>query len=60
MATTHSHHAADHHDHAAGHHVPGTMDVTAHERTFHGFIRLITWGVVASAAVLIFLALANA
>jgi|GEM_PF-3293802 len=60
MATTHSHYSANHHDHAVDHHVPGTMDVAAHERTFHGFVRLMTWSAVAAAAVLIFLALANA
>lgn len=41
-------------------HVHGTMDVTAHERTFHGFVRFAAWNVVAIAVVLIFLALANA
>lgn len=60
MATTHSHHSADHHDHAVDHHIPGTMDVTDHQRTFHGFIRLATWSVVGIAVILIFLALTNA
>lgn len=60
MATTHSKDAAAHHDHAADHHVPGTMDITVHEQTFNGFIRLATWTVVSVVVVLIFLALANA
>ncbi|MDO5528644.1 MAG: aa3-type cytochrome c oxidase subunit IV [Paracoccus sp. (in: a-proteobacteria)] len=41
-------------------HKHGTMDVTEHERTFDGFIRLLIWGAVSSLAVVIFLALANA
>ncbi len=41
-------------------HLHGTMDVTAHERTFHGFVRLAAWNALAIAVVLIFLALANA
>jgi hypothetical protein len=60
MATTHSHHTADHHDHAAAHHVPGTMEIEEHERTFDGFVRLLTWGAASVIVVLIFLALANA
>ena len=57
MATTHSKNSADRH---AKEHVHGTMDVTAHEKTFNGFIRLATWSVVSIAAILVFLALANA
>lgn len=41
-------------------HVHGTMDIRDHERTFHGFVRLALWSAVASLAVLVFLALANA
>lgn len=45
---------------AHGEHVVGTMDVTAQQRTFNGFVRAISWNVVAMLAVLIFLALTNA
>jgi len=38
----------------------GNMNLRAHERTFDGFIRLMTWSAVASILVLIFLALTNA
>ena len=41
-------------------HEHGKMDTTEQEKTFAGFIRLVTWGAVASIGVLIFLALANA
>ncbi|SPH23384.1 Cytochrome c oxidase subunit 4 [Defluviimonas aquaemixtae] len=41
-------------------HEHGTMDTKDHEKTFEGFIRMVTWGAVISIAVLIFLALANA
>jgi hypothetical protein len=40
-------------------HVHGTMDVRTQEKTFDGFIRMVTWGVGISIGVLIFLALAN-
>lgn len=63
MANPHhtAHHDAAHHaaDHAA-HHEHGSMDVAAHERTFDGFVRLMTWAAVATILVLIFLALTNA
>ncbi len=35
------------------------MDVTAHRRTFDGFVKMATWSFILSALVLIFLALAN-
>lgn len=60
MATTHSQNPADHRDPAEGHHPHGTADVTDHQRTFNGFVRVVAWNVVAMAAVLIFLALSNA
>lgn len=41
-------------------HKNGSMDVTEHEKTFAGFIRFVTWGIIISLAVLVFLALANA
>lgn len=46
----------DHH----GEHTPGAMDISGHEKTFAGFIRLTTWAVGIVIAVLIFMALANA
>ena len=41
-------------------HKPGSMDTRVQEKTFHGFIRMATWGAIISVAVLIFMALANA
>jgi Ni,Fe-hydrogenase I cytochrome b subunit len=41
-------------------HEHGKMETTAQEKTFAGFIRLVTWGAVISIGILIFLALANA
>ena len=46
---------ADHNEHKHG-----TMDIRAQEKTFAGFIRAATWVCIISAAVLIFMALANA
>ena len=60
MATTHTQHSAHHQDHAVAHHDHGTMDVTDHQRTFDGFVRLMTWFTVGVVVLLIFLALANA
>jgi hypothetical protein len=40
-------------------HKHGTMDTTAQEKTFHGFVRCVTYGVIASLLVLIFLAIFN-
>lgn len=54
MATTHDS------THTAAAHVPGTMDATAQERTFVGFVRFMAWAGGLSIAALIFLALANA
>ncbi|MFN3971964.1 MAG: aa3-type cytochrome c oxidase subunit IV [Gemmobacter sp.] len=38
----------------------GSMDVSGHEKTFAGFIRITMWGIGISVGVLIFMALANA
>ncbi len=38
----------------------GSMDIKTNERTFHGFVRMATWGAIAVIGVLIFMALANA
>lgn len=40
-------------------HKQGSMDISGHEKTFAGFIRLSIWGAGISIAVLIFMALAN-
>ncbi|RGP38153.1 aa3-type cytochrome c oxidase subunit IV [Pseudotabrizicola alkalilacus] len=41
-------------------HKHGSMDISAQEKTFAGFIRMVTWGAGISIAILIFMALANA
>jgi hypothetical protein len=41
-------------------HKHGSMDTTTQEKTFAGFIRMVTWGAGISIGILIFLALANA
>lgn len=41
------------------HHVPGEMDITAQEKTFNGFIRMVTNGAIVVILVLIFMALVN-
>jgi hypothetical protein len=41
-------------------HKPGSMDVRAQEKTFAGFIRMVTWGAAISVLVLIIMALADA
>lgn len=41
-------------------HKPGSMDIRAQEKTFVGFIKMVTWGAGISIGILIFLALANA
>lgn len=48
-------HSHDHHDH-----VVGTMDTTQQEKTFAGFIRMVTWGAAICIGILIFMALVNA
>jgi hypothetical protein len=37
----------------------GSMDIRAQQKTFAGFIRMVSWGAAISIGVLIFLALAN-
>lgn len=41
-------------------HKHGSMDTSVQEKTFAGFIRMVTWGASISIGILIFLALANA
>ena len=48
---------AGHHDKE---HVHGSMDVRGHEKTFAGFVKFSTWGIVISILVLIFMALVGA
>ncbi|AUH35218.1 aa3-type cytochrome c oxidase subunit IV [Paracoccus tegillarcae] len=38
----------------------GEMDTTQHEKTFAGFVRVSSWVVIISLAVLVFMALVNA
>lgn len=40
-------------------HKHGSMDIKVQEKTFEGFLRLVTWGATITIGVLIFLALAN-
>ncbi|WP_116132469.1 aa3-type cytochrome c oxidase subunit IV [Tropicimonas sp. IMCC34043] len=40
-------------------HKPGTMNIAEHEKTFNGFIRMVTNGAILCIIVLIFLALVN-
>lgn len=42
------------------HHVQGTMDITEQERTFNGFLTLVTRGTIAIIVALVLLALVNA
>lgn len=41
-------------------HKHGSMDTSVQEKTFAGFIRIVTWGAAVSIGVLIFMALVNA
>jgi Ni,Fe-hydrogenase I cytochrome b subunit len=41
-------------------HEQGSMDTRVQEKTFDGFIRMVTWGAIISVCILIFMALANA
>lgn len=41
-------------------HKHGSMDIKTQEKTFAGFLRMVTWGMVIAIGVLIFMALANA
>ena len=47
-------HPHDQHDH-----VVGTMDIKDHEKTFAGFIRMVTWGAGICIGILVFMALVN-
>jgi Ni,Fe-hydrogenase I cytochrome b subunit len=40
-------------------HKHGEMDTKVQEKTFDGFIRLVTWGSIISIGTLIFMALVN-
>lgn len=40
-------------------HVPGSMDITAQEKTFAGFVTMVKWGAIVVFGVLIFLALSS-
>jgi hypothetical protein len=40
--------------------IPGKMDIRAQEKTFAGFIRMVSWGIVIAILVLIVMALADA
>jgi hypothetical protein len=42
-----------------GEHKHGSMDISAQEKTFEGFIKMVTRGAILTIAVLIFLALVN-
>lgn len=41
-------------------HKHGSMDISGHEKTYNGFVRLVTWGTVACIVILCFLAVTNA
>lgn len=41
-------------------HKHGSMDTRAQEKTFDGFIHMVTWGAIISIGVLIFMALVDA
>lgn len=41
-------------------HKHGSMDTKVQEKTFAGFMRMVSWGGVIVVAILIFMALANA
>ena len=49
---------ASHHD--ITEHKHGEMNIRDHQKTFVGFVKVSTWVVILSIAVLIFMALANA
>lgn len=49
------HHGDSHH----GEHTSGTMDITVQEKTFDGFMRMVTRGVILVICILIFMALVN-
>ncbi|WP_299840923.1 aa3-type cytochrome c oxidase subunit IV [uncultured Paracoccus sp.] len=46
--------------HEVTEHKHGEMDITQHQKTFAGFVKLSTWVVIISLGVLVFMALTNA
>lgn len=40
-------------------HKQGSMDIRTQEKTFDGFVKMVTWGVVISLGIVVFMALAN-
>jgi hypothetical protein len=46
--------------HPQGEHKHGSMDIRVQEKTFAGFVRMVTWGIGISLGLLIFAALVNA
>ncbi|MFV2001445.1 MAG: aa3-type cytochrome c oxidase subunit IV [Paracoccaceae bacterium] len=40
-------------------HVHGSVDVTGHQKTLSGFIRIVGWSIVVIIAVLVFIAFVN-
>ncbi|MEZ5798089.1 MAG: aa3-type cytochrome c oxidase subunit IV [Paracoccaceae bacterium] len=47
-------------DHAHGDYKHGSMDIRVQEKTFAGFIHMVSWALVVTFVVLVFLALAGA
>jgi len=47
-------------DHSHSDYKHGSMDIRVQEKTFAGFVRMVTWAVVVIFIVLVFMALANA
>ena len=41
-------------------HKHGSLDIKVQEKTFAGFIRMVTWGAGISIGILVFMALVNA
>lgn len=40
-------------------HKQGSMDIRTQEKTFDGFVKMVTWGTVISLGIVVFMALAN-
>jgi hypothetical protein len=47
-------------DHSVTEHKHGAMDIRVQEKTFSGFVRMVSWSLVIIFCVLVFMALANA
>lgn len=45
--------------HPMGDYKHGTMDIRTHEKTFEGFVRLVTWTAGIVVVLLVFVALVN-